>query len=263
MPDETEVLRRVLEKSRHELVAKKGDDAVEGGRIKGTGAQTYYASRFSDNFSAEIAAVLRPIFPEIRSGEVPSDTPRGSKRVDVRYSNLDVGLGFLISLKSVHQGEKLDGKSHFNHNMKRNDEELRVEATAHHLRQPYAVLAAVVFLPLEACDDRPKRPPKRAPKKQPRLNDSSFAKWVEYLWPLKGRDEVSDPPDQFELVFLALYAKDGSRLGFYEVGGEVDCPRRGIPTLLSLKEFLKRIKNTYEMRNGADFFYAGERPENA
>jgi hypothetical protein len=171
---------------------------------------------------------------------------RGPKRLDVNYSTPELGLGFAISFKSVHRGEKAEGDQDFIHNMKRNDEELRVEATSHHIRQPYAVLAAVVFLPFESCFDL--RP------------ESSFARWVEYLWPLKGREEPEDPPDRFELVFIALYARDGSECGFYEVGGPEGCPRRGRPKqLLSVPGFLDRIKTAYAVRNGKDFaFVDGE-----
>ena len=87
---------------------------------------------------------------------------------------------------------KQDGATGFIHNMKRNDEELRVEATGHHLRQPFAVMAAVLFLPLESCTDLDET--------------SSFASWVKYLWPLKGRNESEDPPDRYELVFVGLYS---------------------------------------------------------
>ena len=69
------------------------------------------------------------------------------KRVDVKYSTPEAGLGLALSFKSVHFGEEDSGNRDFVHNLKRNDEELRVEATGHHLRQPYAVMVAV-----EDCD---------------------------------------------------------------------------------------------------------------
>src|SRR5262249_30561094 len=155
-----------------------------------------------------IAEALEPDFPGMKYGETPSQALPGMRNVDVNYSTPEAGLGFAISLKSVHRGEQAGGASHFVHNMKRNDEELRVEATGHHLRQPFAVLVAVLFLPFESCTDRPG-------------DTSSFAAWVEHLWPLKGRDESEDPPDRFELVFIALYARNGSELGLYQVGGQV------------------------------------------
>ena len=266
VPDERALLQRVLDTSWTEFKAKKGEDAVVGGKITSTSGQTYFATRFAANFGREIETILKPLYKEITSGEVPSESARGSKRVDVRYSTLDAGLGLLISFKSVHSGEKENGDSHFNHNMKRNDEELRVEATSHHLRQPYAVLIAVVFLPIESCHDRKPKPKKAKkgsakPTKERKPEPSSFAHWVRYLWALKGREEVEDPPDRFELVFFGLYERDASRLGFYEVGGQAECPRRGVPELMTLEAFLKKIKVTYETRNGATFFFAGEKPK--
>jgi hypothetical protein len=209
--------------------------------------QTVYASLFARHFSRLIADALEPEFPGMRSGETPSQSIFGLKRVDVNYSTAEAGLGFSISLKSVHFGEKADGRSHFTHNIKRNDEELRVEATAHHLRQPYAVLAALLFLPLESCDDR--------------TTTSSFATWVKHLWALKGRVEPDDPPDRFELVFVALYGREPASLHFYQVGGEVPCPRKGRPgRLMSLEDFLRVLKKTYYKRNGRDFAFQGEEP---
>jgi hypothetical protein len=208
--------------------------------------QLSFAIYFARHMSAEIAAALEPEFPGIRSGENPSQSVRGPKRVDLNYSTAEMGLGLAVSLKSVHFGEKAAGDADFTHNMKRNDEELRVEATAHHLRQPYAVLVAVVFLPLESVSD---------------FDTSSFASWVEYLWPLKGRDEPEDPPDRFELVFVGLYARDGSELGFHHVGGEVGCPRTGRPRrVMALREFLDLVTLIYRQRNGQDFFFEGEGP---
>ncbi len=205
-----------------------------------------FAMHFAKHVGREIVAGLEPDFPGTKSGENPSRAVRGMKRVDVNYSTPEAGLGLAISFKSVHFGERGGGDVRFTHNMKRNDEELRVEATAHHLRQPYAVMVAMLFLPLQSCHDGAK---------------SSFASWVEYLWALKGRVQPEDPPDRFELVFVALYARDGSAFGFYEVGGAAPCPRKGTPKLLTLAETLARIKTAYDRRNGLDFFFEGEQPE--
>jgi hypothetical protein len=200
--------------------------------------------------SSEVAQALvhtDPGFEGVRTGENPSQAVRDPKKVDINYSTPQSGLGLAMSFKSVHFGEEMHGNAAFTHNRKRNDEELRVEATEHHLRQPYAVFVAVVFLPFESCTD---------------FDTSSFGSWVEYLWPLKGRVSVEDPPDRFELVFIGLYARDGSKLGFYEVGGAVERPRSGRPRqLLDLTGFLKRVKAVYDQRNGKDFFFEGERPD--
>ena len=219
---------------------------AKGKPPKSSDAQLKYSIWFGRRLGAEIATGLTPYFgDDIGSGELPSRAATGNKRVDVRYGTVEMGLGLAISLKSVHKGEQADGSAGFTHNLKRNDEEFRVEATGHHLRQPYAVLVAVVVLPFEACADR-----------QPK---SSFARWVEYLWPLKGRVEPTDRPDTFELVFIALYSRQGDDLRFHEVGGDVRCPRCGRPKrLLSFADFLTRIKSVFGKRNGQDFAFAEE-----
>jgi len=242
-PDGKAVIKAVLDKTRREVKAGAAQASTAGKPFK---EDLKFAISFAKHMEAEVAKALDPHFPGIISGETPSRAARGMKRVDVKYSTPEAGLGLALSFKSVHFGERDSGDTRFTHNMKRNDEELRVEATGHHLRQPYAVMGAVLFLPFESCRD---------------MTKSSFAAWVEYLWPLKGRVEPEDPPDRFELVFVALYARDASELGFYEVGGATPCPKKGRPRkLLSLGEFLRRIQETYDRRNGRDFFFEGEGP---
>ena len=248
------VIARVLGRTRTDVANAKREREELNERLKAAGKrlkpfkeQLSFAIYFAKYMSAEIAAALATDFPGVRSGETPSQSVRGPKRVDLNYSTPEFGLGLAVSFKSVHFGEKEDGNADFTHNMKRNDEELRVESTAHHLRQPYAVLVAVVFLPFEACTD---------------FDTSSFASWVQYFWPLKGRVEPEDPPDLFELVFIALYARDGSELAFYQVGGPVKCPRAGRPShLLSVQDFLRLVTQMYRTRNGKDFFFEGEEPQ--
>jgi hypothetical protein len=249
------VIRTVLERTRSDVAQAETRRAALNERLRSQGRATKkfkpqltFAIQFAKHMGQFIADALRPDFPVIKSGENPSRSVFGSKRVDINYNTPEMGLGLAMSFKSVHQGEEEGGNADFIHNMKRNDEELRVEATAHHLRQPYAVMVAVVFLPFESCTDLE--------------STSSFASWVEYLWPLKGRTEPEDPPDGFELVFIALYARDGSELGFYHVGGRIPCPRHGRPSaLLTLTEFLQIVKRTYDVRNGKDFFFEGEGPQ--
>jgi hypothetical protein len=253
--DSAAVIARVLDQAKADVAAAKArrDAANERLRAQGKKPRAFnekltFAIKFAKYIGAAIADTLRADFPEIRSGENPSRSVFGAKRVDVNYNTPEMGLGLAMSFKSVHWGERVGGDVDFIHNLKRNDEELRVEATAHHLRQPYAVLVAVIFLPFEACTDL-----------EP---TSSFASWVEYLWPLKGRTEPEDPPDRFELVFMALYARDGTELGFYQVGGQVPCPRHGRPkSLQTLGEFLRVVKKAYDVRNGKDFFFEGEDPQ--
>jgi hypothetical protein len=232
--------------------AKANDKKNSGRRAAGKREVPFkrdltFSISFARAMSAELALLMQPDFPDAKGGEVPSTSIRGPKRVDLVYSTPEAGLGLGVSLKSVHRGEDKGGDASFTHNMKRNDEELRVEATGHHLRQPFAVLVAAIVLPFESCDDKPSK--------------SSFAAWVEYLWPLRGRTDPAHQPDRFELVFVCLYARDGRELGFYEIGGDVACPRTGRPrSLLTVRQFLGRMKETYDKRNGRDFHFEGETP---
>jgi hypothetical protein len=254
-PDGRAALGRVLAKTRADVQSAKAERAAENAKLiakgkkpRGFKESLSFAIYFAKHMSSEVATALvsfDPTFQGVRSGENISQAARGPKRLDINYSTSESGLGLAMSFKSVHFGERMSGNADFTHNKKRNDEELRVEATEHHLRQPYSVFVGVLFLPFESCSEQP---------------TSSFGEWVEYLWPLKGRVDVEDPPDRFELVFVALYERDGSELGFYEVGGPIECPRHGRPKLLTLAEFLKRVKAVYDKRNGKDFFFEGERP---
>src|SRR5262249_12466701 len=122
----TNFISRVVERTNVEIRARERSRAAEGKRPwKKQHRQLAYATAFALMFSAEIAAGLKGDFAEVQSGEVPSQSRSGLKRLDVSFGTREAGLGFGISLKSVHFGEKKGGASHFTHNMKRNDEELR------------------------------------------------------------------------------------------------------------------------------------------
>jgi hypothetical protein len=132
-------------------------DAFENPEVKRKwrDAKTKYATRFANAMAICIANGMREQFPAIlpdkdgRGVESPAQSVRGPKKLDVNYSTPQLGLGFGISLKSVHFKEK--EKFAYTHNRKRNDEELRTEAAAYHQRQPYAVMIAVIMLPYDAC----------------------------------------------------------------------------------------------------------------
>jgi hypothetical protein len=210
-------------------------------------AKRTYATRFADKMAICIANGLRERFPGVlpdengRGVESPAQSVRGPKKLDVNYSTPQLGLGFGISLKSVHFREKkIRG---YIHNMKRNDEELRTEASGYHQRQPYAVMIAVLFLPADACDDASPRHP------------SSFGNWVKYLRPLAQRNTPHDDFARYERVFIGLYARGGERMDFFDV--EQAPPRRGRPRrLLSYTEFLDEIEKTYLRRNASEFEWA-------
>lgn len=208
-----------------------------------------YATRFADKMAICIANGLRERFPGVlpdeegRGVESPAQSVRGPKKLDVNYSTAQLGLGFGISLKSVHFREKsLRG---YIHNMKRNDEELRTEASGYHQRQPYAVMIAVVFLPDEACEDASPRHP------------SSFGSWVKYLRPLAQRHAPQDDIARYERLFVGLYDRAGVRMEFFDV--EQAPPKTVRPrNLLSYTEFLDEIEKTYLRRNASEFEWADD-----
>ena len=208
-----------------------------------------YSTRFANQMAVCVANGLRSAFPNVLPGEdgkgleSPAQSVRGPKKLDVNYSTPQLGLGFGVSLKAVHFKEK--EKLGYVHNCKRNDEELRTEASGYHKRQPYAVMIAVVFLPDDACDDGRRK------------GMSSFGAWVKYLRPLSGRAAAHDEIDRYERVFIGLYARDGSGMAFFDVDSAP--PKRGRPTtLFSYGQFLEEVEKTFLRRNAADFEWADD-----
>lgn len=204
-----------------------------------------YATRFANHMAMLIADGLRPHFRGIlpdesgRGLESPARSVRGPKKLDVNYSTPQLGLALGISLKSVHIREP-KGTRGYTHNMKRNDEELRVEASGYHARQPYAVMIGVLFLPDDACDDGNEGQP------------SSFGKWVQYLRPLSGRKDPGDDIMLYEKVFISLYDPNGTRMEFFDV--ETAPPKLGRPqSMLSYSAFLQEVKRAYDRRNHTEF----------
>jgi hypothetical protein len=207
------------------------------------GKKTQYAVRFADQMAQYMAADLAPHFPDIEaSTKRTAGSLRGKKQLDVNFSTPQLGLALGISLKSVHIRD-IAGAERYTHNMKRNEEELRIEATGYHKRQPYAVMVGVLFLPMDSCEDGKKD------------NSSSFGSWVRHLRPYSGRVEADDDPDKFEKIYIALYDPRGTELLFFDV--EWSPPKNGRPTLLrTYIEFLDDIYLAYLKRNGAEFVWA-------
>jgi hypothetical protein len=207
------------------------------------GAKNKYASRFADAMAARIANDLSPDLPGITA--TPARTAasaRGRKQLDVNFSTPQLGLGLGISLKSVHLRD-VKPPHRYTHNLKRNEEELRIEASGYHKRQPYAVMVAAVFLPFDSCEDGR------------RNNPSSFGSWVRHLRPYTGRREPDQEIDRFEKIFIALYEPDGSAVEFFDV--ELNPPKNGRPrNTISYGQFLSTVYDAYLKRNEAQFQWA-------
>ncbi|MBK8648592.1 MAG: hypothetical protein IPN16_19020 [Gemmatimonadetes bacterium] len=131
----------------------------------------------------------------------------------------------------------------------------------HHERHPYAVLVALFFLPMKACDDAG-------------TDKSSFAHAIMTFRSRAGREEPSDPHQKFERFFVALYEHEGDRRGdvwFFDVMDKP--PRRGRPPridppkdetrrgLLTLDEMIREIVKAYGIRKPPLHRVGGRRSE--
>ena len=206
--------------------------------------KTQYAVRFADKMAELIADDLRPKMSGIKATtKREAGSVSGTKQLDINFSTPQLGLALGISLKSVHIREST-GAERYTHNMKRNEEELHIEASGYHKRQPYAVMIGVLFLPFDSCEDA-----------RSENSSSSFGSWVRKLRPYSGRQEPDDEADRFEKLFIGLYETDGESIGFFDV--ESDPPRQGRPRrLLSYEEFLLASYHQYLRRNHAEFRWA-------
>lgn len=152
------------------------------------GPKNQYAVRFADAMASRIADDLFERLENITATtKRDAGAARGAKQLDVNFSTPRLGLALGISLKSVHLRD-IKGAQRYTHNMKRNEEELRIEASGYHKRQPYAVMIAVLFLPFDSAEDGK------------RDNPSSFGSWVRHLRPYTGRQSHEDEIDKFEKI---------------------------------------------------------------
>jgi len=216
-----------------------------------------YAERLSRNVAILIANSLRPTFGDVtptedgQRQEVRARTSKGFKKLDVGYSTPELGLALGVSIKTLNFR---DGKSgRFTKNYSRVDNELRAEASDYHVRQPYAVLAGVLFLPIESCKDA-----------DPRRTGgiSSFGAAVQYFRDRAGREKPDDEPQLFEKFYVALYEHEGEDAGnvlFFDVMNPP--PKARQPKLeesLAFELFIADIVRTYDQRNNRPFTWAGD-----
>lgn len=237
-----------------------------------------YSERLSNAIAVLLASKLRTTgrFKSIlplpdgtgRETGSASGSTKKIKKTDVRYATSDTGLELLVSIKTLNfrdaKKDRATGRltiGRYTKNMVRNDHELRAEAMDHHERFPYAVLVAVFFIPVDACDDGAS-------------DKSSFAHAVMTFRPRAGRADTSDPAAKFERFFIGLYdANDpsGAHVGFFDVLSPP--PRRGRPPwpndapdpsrgrkLLTLDQVIAEIDREYRIRNRTYVRWADEKP---
>ncbi len=219
-----------------------------------------YAGRFATAMAATLARDLAVHFPGIEATASRSaQSMRATKQLDIGFSTPQLGLALGISLKSVHLREAA-GSGRYTHNLKRNEEELRIEAAGYHRRQPYAVMVGILFVPFDSCTDA-----------RSARTSSSFGSWVRHLRPFAHRSGPHDEADCFERLYIGLYEPDGSDLAFFDIRtappkngkprrdgslfGAAD--QRGAPVrTLSYAELLREVRRCYLERNSVDFVWA-------
>lgn len=208
-----------------------------------------YAEILSRELARRFADALRSDFPGVlpdesgRGQESKARTAKGVKKLDVNYSTVELGLGLGLSVKTINFPDAASGR--YTKNYTRVDGELRAEASDYHVRQPYAVMVAVIFLPLDACDDARREP-------------SSFGQAIRVFRFRGGRDRPTDDPNLFEAVYVGLYDTHPDtfgELGFFDVRAAP--PKAGRPkALMGFPELLADIRRVYDARNSPVFEWA-------
>jgi hypothetical protein len=207
----------------------------------GRAVKRAYAQRLSTALAQKIADGLRPRFRNIlpdehgAKHESKSGSASGLKKLDVNFSNPQIGLGLGVSIKTLNFRDETTGR--FTKNVKRLDGELRAEAQDYHRRQPFAVLTALVFIPDEAANDSDSR--------------SSLRHAWEVFRRRSGRVSTSGEESLFERLWLCVYFTAQARFGecrCYDVAEEI--PQCGLPERgRSLTEVRSQIEAEFAKRN--------------
>lgn len=214
-----------------------------------------YAERLSRQLAHVFADHLRRSFPGILPDQLGGGqesrarTSKGFKKLDVNYSTIDLGLALGVSIKTINFADKKSKR--FTKNYSRNENELRAEAMDYHKRQPWAVLVAIIFLPIESCDDA-------AAGKKTEHGASSFGSAVRFFRNIAARRRTDGPPDQFERVFIGLYDSSHA-VRFFDVDNPPPKTRRpeGHETL-DLAGVILAITEAYDSRNSPPFVWADD-----
>lgn len=222
-------------------------------------AKSTYANRLSSALARVFANRLRPWFDGIlpdeqgRGQESKARSAKGYKKLDVNYSTVELGLGLGVSIKTLNFRDAASAR--YTKNYTRIDAELRAEAMDYHQRQPYAVLAGLLFLPIDACDDAGRG-------SRVEQGVSSFGAAARHFRRARVlRSEVSNALDLFECFLIGLYQPAGDQRGdvvFYDVMRPRP-PRNRRPAddeVLTLEQAVDAIRATYDARNNPPFEFA-------
>ena len=200
-----------------------------------------YAHKLSTCLAQKVADGLRPRFRGILPDEHGakhkswSGSASGLKKLDVNYSTTQIALGLGVSIKTLNFRD--EGTKRFTKNIKWLDGELRAEAQDYHVRQPFAVLAGLVFMPDEAARDSE--------------NKSSLRHAWEVFRNRSGRRSNTNDVSLFERLWLCVYATSKEALGecqCHDVSDEfptTDLPNNGA----ALSQVLREIENEFRKRN--------------
>jgi len=227
-----------------------------------------YASALSRKLAVLVARALRPSFPRVLpteddiGHESSTGSSEGRKRLDVKVWDDVLGLTLLVSIKT-YSFKDWDNKNRragrYTKNVKRNGLELKDEADVIHRRQPYSVVVALFFLPVDACFDGDDA------KASDTHGVSSFASIVRRLRVRTGRsldpdDKRFERFDLTERLYVALYDYDGEDRGalrFFDV--MKNPPRTGLPSssdTLTLSELMAAIVGDVRTRNSTGIEWA-------
>lgn len=235
--DRQRVLARV-QTLKAELAKKLAPADFEFVEVTGRAAKKNLAQRFSEAIAQKIANALRHDFPEIQPDadggghESFSRGAHGLKKLDVNYSTKKSGLELAVSVKTINFPDEATGR--YTKNVKRVDGELRAEAQDCHGRQPFAVIAAYLFMPAEAAEDGA------------RSGSSSASHAAKVLEARSGRQGKNDPEERVELAFVGLYDQ-GGRATFYSPGALPENGREA--KTMTFAETLDIIRKAHRDRN--------------
>ena len=178
---------------------------------------------------------------------------RGLKKLDVNYSTPEMGLGLGLSIKTISSRDPETGR--YTKNYSRNDNELRAEAVDYHRRQPFAVLAGFLFMPIDAADDAGTG--RGDGEDDPGI--SSFGAAVRYFRYRTPRPAPDAEPDLFEAFFVALYEPGGEAVFWPVHDLDLDPPAGRRPyadEVLDLDGALEEVVELYDRRNNPPFSWS-------